>query len=130
MSPTIGETTIGMTTLSRMPSHLTVAAGGERRTDEPADQGVRGGRRQAEPPGEQVPADGADQRRRRRAPGPSVPGRRVDDALADRSAATFVPKKAPTRFITAAMPSATRGVSARVETEVAMAFAASWKPLV
>ncbi len=32
--------------------------------------------------------------------------------------------------MTAAMPSATRGVSARVETAVAIAFAASWKPLV
>jgi hypothetical protein len=30
----------------------------------------------------------------------------------------------------AAMMSATRGVSARVDTEVAMAFAASWNPLV
>ena len=34
------------------------------------------------------------------------------------------------KFITAAIASAIRGVSARVETEVAMAFAASWKPLV
>ena len=44
--------------------------------------------------------------------------------------ATSVPRKAPTRFITAAMANATRGESARVATEVAMAFAASWKPLV
>ncbi len=44
--------------------------------------------------------------------------------------ATFWPRKAPTKFITAAMLSATRGVSARVETEVAIALAASWKPLV
>lgn len=34
------------------------------------------------------------------------------------------------RFITAAIASAARGVSARVDTEVAMAFAESWKPLV
>ena len=34
------------------------------------------------------------------------------------------------KFITAAIVSATRGVSARVETDVAMALAASWKPLV
>jgi hypothetical protein len=33
-------------------------------------------------------------------------------------------------FITAAMISAVRGASARVATEVAMALAASWKPLV
>jgi len=44
--------------------------------------------------------------------------------------ATFCPSRAPTKFITAARIRATRGVSARVETEVAMALAASWKPLV
>jgi hypothetical protein len=44
--------------------------------------------------------------------------------------ATPVPSRAPTRFITAASSSAARGVSARVDTDVAMAFAASWKPLV
>ena len=44
--------------------------------------------------------------------------------------ATFWPRKAPTKFMTAAMASATRGVSARVETDVAIALAASWKPLV
>src|SRR5262245_24516604 len=36
----------------------------------------------------------------------------------------------PTRFPTAAMSSAKRGVSARVDTLVAIAFAASWNPLV
>ena len=44
--------------------------------------------------------------------------------------ATSWPRKAPTKFITAAIPRATRGVSALVDTEVAMALAASWKPLV
>ncbi|CAM5610108.1 hypothetical protein SBADM41S_05225 [Streptomyces badius] len=44
--------------------------------------------------------------------------------------ATPWPRKAPARFITAAIASAARGVSARVETEVAMAFAESWKPFV
>ena len=44
--------------------------------------------------------------------------------------ATLVPKKAPKRLAMAAMASATRGVSARVETEVAIALAESWKPLV
>ncbi len=44
--------------------------------------------------------------------------------------ATPLPRNAPARFITAAIASAARGVSARVETEVAMAFAESWKPLV
>ena len=44
--------------------------------------------------------------------------------------ATSWPRNAPTKFMTAARISATRGVSARVETEVAIALAASWKPLV
>jgi hypothetical protein len=44
--------------------------------------------------------------------------------------ATLVPRKAPTKFMTAASRRATRGVRARVETEVAIALAASWKPLV
>ena len=44
--------------------------------------------------------------------------------------ATLVPKNAPNRLATAAIARATRGVRARVETEVAIALAASWKPLV
>ena len=44
--------------------------------------------------------------------------------------ATSCPSSAPTKFMTAARISATRGVSARVETDVAMAFAASWNPFV
>lgn len=42
--------------------------------------------------------------------------------------ATAVPDRAPRRFRTAAMPTAARGESTRVETEVAIAFAVSWKP--
>ncbi|TGZ17081.1 hypothetical protein DV517_20540 [Streptomyces sp. S816] len=44
--------------------------------------------------------------------------------------ATPEPRNAPARFITAAIASAARGVSARVDTDVAIAFAESWKPLV
>src|SRR4029079_5143280 len=44
--------------------------------------------------------------------------------------ATLAPKWAPTKLPSAAMSSATPGVSARVEIEVAIALAASWKPLV
>ena len=44
--------------------------------------------------------------------------------------ATSCPSSAPAKFITAAMVRANRGVSARVEIDVAMALAASWKPLV
>ena len=76
----------------------------------------------------QVPADGPDQGGADE-PEPVDALRCVDDPLAD-GRATLVPKNAPTRLATAAMASATRGVSARVDTEVAMAFAASWKPLV
>jgi hypothetical protein len=39
--------------------------------------------------------------------------------------ATLVPRNAPTRFITEARINAARGVSALVDTEVAIAFAAS-----
>src|SRR5205085_5881758 len=45
-------------------------------------------------------------------------------------AATFVVRNAPARLSTAASRTATRGFRARVETEVAMALAASLKPLV
>ena len=44
--------------------------------------------------------------------------------------ATFWPRKAPTKFMIAAITSAMRGVRARVEIEVAIALAASWNPLV
>src|ERR687887_2907280 len=44
--------------------------------------------------------------------------------------ATAVVTKAPARFATAATATAARGESARVETEVATAFAVSWKPFV
>ena len=44
--------------------------------------------------------------------------------------ATLVETKAPRKFMMAAMATATRGERARVETEVAMALAVSWKPLV
>jgi hypothetical protein len=45
-------------------------------------------------------------------------------------AATFVEISAPTTLASAAMISATRGVRARVDTDVAMALAESWNPLV
>src|SRR4051812_8113754 len=44
--------------------------------------------------------------------------------------ATSVDTRAPARLATAARTSAMRGVSARVDTAVAIALAASWKPLV
>ncbi len=44
--------------------------------------------------------------------------------------ATSVDRKAPTTFRTAEMSTAVRGFRAPVATEVAMAFAVSWKPFV
>ena len=44
--------------------------------------------------------------------------------------ATFVEISAPTMFIIAASANAVRGVKALVDTDVAIALAASWKPLV
>ena len=44
--------------------------------------------------------------------------------------ATAVVTNAPTRFATDAIATASRGESARVEIEVATAFAVSWKPFV
>ncbi len=44
--------------------------------------------------------------------------------------ATSTPSIAPSRLNAAAISRARRGVSARVETDVAIAFAASWNPLV
>src|SRR5437879_4651781 len=54
--------------------------------------------------------------------GSTMPLPRVD--------ATSVETSAPRTFATAAMPRATPGRRARVEIDVAMAFAESWKPLV
>jgi hypothetical protein len=45
-------------------------------------------------------------------------------------AATLIETNAPTRFSTAAISTATRGLSAPVAIEVATALAVSWKPLV
>ena len=45
-------------------------------------------------------------------------------------AATSSEMNAPTKFSTAAIATARRGDSARVEIDVATAFAVSWKPFV
>src|SRR5438067_9590290 len=44
--------------------------------------------------------------------------------------ATFVELNAPTKFMMAAISTASRGDSARVETDVATALAVSWNPFV
>ena len=45
-------------------------------------------------------------------------------------AATASDRKAPTKFSVAAISTASRGGMARVDTDVAIEFAVSWKPLV
>ena len=107
----------------------TVAAGGERRADQAADQGVGRGRRQAEVPGDQVPGDRADQAGEHDDQAVRCRVGGVDD-VADRLGDLL--RRGTRRRSSSPRPSPARraGVSARVETEVAMAFAASWKPLV
>ena len=126
----MGDATSGNRTLSK------IALAIERRrpercddgADQPADEGVARGRRDPEPPRDQVPGDRADERR-----GHDdltlVAGRassRCPEAIV---LATAVPVSAPTKFAVADMRMACVGRSARVDTEVAIAFAVSWKPL-
>jgi phosphate/sulfate permease len=54
----------------------------------------------------------------------------VGALISTKVAATWVEMSAPTTFSTAAPASATFGGSARVEIDVATAFAASWNPFV
>ena len=128
MNPTIGDTTIGMITLSTTPLHLTVPADASAAPIRPPiracddDDGM---------PKYQVtrfqkiaPSSAASTTTR---PGTPVGASMIPLPTVD---ATAVPRNAPTRFITAAMISAVRGASARVDTEVAIALAASWKPFV
>src|ERR687884_1280605 len=56
-----------------------------------------------------------------------APGSTIPDATV---AATFSEMKAPAKFSTAESSTANRGDMARVDTDVAIAFAVSWKPLV
>src|SRR3954447_8981905 len=123
-----GDSTIGITTLSTTPDHFTVSA--------PA---------RAAPISPPMSAwDDEDGRPRYHVPrfhavAPSRAARTItnpDRPLgasmmpAPTVAATLVEMSAPTTFMTAASPSATRGVSALVEIDVAIAFAESWKPFV
>ena len=79
------------------------------------------------PPGEQVPGDRAHQPAEHHGRASPPPGSTMPLA---RVAATWVETSAPSTFSTAAPSSATFGGTARVEIEVATAFAASWKPFV
>ena len=99
---------------------------GERGADHAADERVRGARRNAVVPGDEVPGDGADQRAEDHA---VVDERGIDDALAHRGGHGQVeerPRRATLK--NAAQSTACQGLSTPVETTVAMEFAASWKP--
>ena len=107
---------------SRRPSP-TAATG---RADHAADQRVARARGQAEVPRDQVPGDRADQSGEhdleRDRVGSTIPLATV--------AATSIDTNAPAKLRIAALTTAARGESARVETLVAIEFAVSWKPLV
>ena len=128
VSPKTGESTIGMMTLVQMTSHFTTT---------PAARAAP-----ASPPMSACEDDEGNPNHHVMRFQPVAPTRAAATSHSPSTpvgvsmipepivAATLPPKKAPTRLAIAAMPRATRGVSARVETEVAMALAASWKPLV
>lgn len=110
-------------------AHIELAGTGSReyRSSQRADKRVGGRRRNSEPPGNQVPDNRRDKRGGNNLK-PVVELRRIGDA-SPIVFATPVKVNAPAKFITAAIRMATRGGKARVETDVAMAFAVSWKPL-
>ena len=76
----------------------------------------------AEPPRDQVPDDRADERREDEE---RIDDRRIHDALADRLGDAVSKENAATKLKNAAQMTAWPGVSTRVETTVAMEFAAS-----
>ncbi len=129
VKPTIGEAIIGMTTFSMIVCHSTVTPPASPAPTSPPISACEedDGRPKYQVTRFQVIA-------------PSRPARMITRPWFSETPsmsstlwtvlATSWPSSAPTKFITAARISAIRGVSARVETEVAMALAASWKPLV
>ena len=127
-SPSTGESTMGTTTLSRMLSHLTAAPAASAAPQRPPmrawddDEGMprhHVTRFQAIAPSS-APAQTA-------MPVPPIGTSMMSLPMVW---ATRTPTNPPRRFITAASARAIRGVSERVETEVAMALEASWKPFV
>ena len=127
-NPTTGETTIGMRTLSTTPVHFTIPTAARVAPIRPPmsawddDEGS---------PNHQV--------MRFQAIAPSSAARTTTRLASASGSSTIpdptvsptpVPRNAPSRFIAAARTTAARGVSARVDTDVAIALAASWKPFV
>ncbi len=127
-TPTSGDSSIGRTTLSTMPDQCTVA---EAASAAPTSPPISACEDEVGSPRHQVKTfhPMAPTSAHRTSSRPEVSWGAPMMPLPTVSA-TPVPRKAPKKFITAAMASAARGVRALVEIEVAMAFAASWKPLV
>src|SRR5690625_148353 len=128
MMPAIGETIIGMMTLLRMPVHSTVVPAAMLA---PAMPPTRAWEDEDGRPYHHVMRfqPTAPMRAPAMMARPSIVsgGSMMPEPTVR---ATPSPRKAPTRLKKAAMANAKRGVSARVDTEVAMALAASWNPLV
>jgi hypothetical protein len=127
LKATTGDTSIGMTTFSSTVSQETLTPAARAAPTRPPMSAweEEDGRPKYQVMRFQVMAPSSPAITITRACAP-VPGSMVSETVV----ATFCPRKAPTKFMTAASASAIRGVSARVDTDVAMAFAASWKPLV
>ena len=129
MNPAMGETTIGMSTLSMTVFQCTRAPAARA---EPTSPPISACDDEDGRPSHQVV--------RFQMIAPSRPhitivrpcvGEKPEVSMVSLTVwATFWPSRAPTKFITAARMRAMRGVRARVDTEVAIALAASWKPLV
>ena len=127
MKPTIGEATIGMTTLSTIVCQCTSAPAASAAPTRPPMRAWEDD-------------DGSPKYHvmRFHVIAPSSPASTtISPALPAGGTivsltvwATSWPSSAPRKFMIAASTRAMRGVRARVETDVAMAFAASWKPLV
>ena len=126
--PTSGESTIGTTTLSITPDHCTVCDAAIAAPISPpisACEDDEGSPKYQVTRFQAIAPSSAENT----TTSPSVPVG-VSMIPAPTVAATLVETSAPTTFITAARSSAARGVSALVDTEVAIAFAESWNPLV
>src|SRR4051794_32814371 len=126
--PKIGDSSIGMTTLVQITPHWTPTPAA---MAAPARPPMRAWEDDDGRPNHHVmrfqPVAPTRAAATSHSPLTPVGGSMMPDPIV---AATLPPKKAPQRLAMAAIARATRGVRARVEIEVAMAFAASWKPLV
>ena len=133
MKPTSGEATIGMTTFSTMPAHSTSPS--TSKSIAPREAPTR-------PPTRACDDDDGMpkyQVMRFHAMAPTTPANTMPRPLMPAGGwmmplptvlATAPPRCAPAKLPSAAMIRPVRGLSARVETEVAIALAASWNPLV